>query len=619
MRVLLVQPPLDSTDNARELKALDDNDNTLISVGLYSIATVLMENGHEVSLINQTTTPWSDAIREILQYRPDLIGITCLSHNRHAIMKLADAVKERMPSAKIALGGIHASTLFSLILQRHPSIDYIAIGEAETSFLELVTRLDKGESTAGIKGIVQRKSGADARKPIIPISAGGSCDAYANLDWAGPADPIMELGRLPIPAKYFKYSVISTARGCPFNCTFCSSPQIWGRNVRYRPIEHVMEELSLLRHKHGMETVFFKDETFTMNKKRVIQLCKAMVEAKLNMVWTCDTRVDCLDEEALYWMRKAGCYYMSVGVESGSEAMLAQIDKKTNLAKIKNGTMLARKHGFWLRYYIIANLPGETNQDRQASIDIIEECKPHYVSVSLLKLSPGTEIYRRYCKENNRDDTIWFDEKRFWIPYSEEESWNSSDVGKNLLSYKFRSDKSQLFAYTEAELRDIQSRLSDCFGPNLELAMHLMQQNSFAEAIRYFQLALDIYPDYTKGRISLGICLLNLNRLTEAKALFGELGEKAGDNPIVWFMLGNTQLRLEAYREAETCYRKALALQPDYVEAWGQLGNVLESLGRYEEALAAFKKILALVPGEPQAGKSMIRVFKAMKQQRVSQ
>jgi tetratricopeptide (TPR) repeat protein len=344
-----------------------------------------------------------------------------------------------------------------------------------------------------------------------------------------------------------------------------------------------------------------------------------MVDARLNLVWTCDTRVDCLNEETLYWMRKAGCYYMSVGIESGSEAMLALIDKKTNIAKIKKGAAMARRYGFWTRFYIIANLPGETTQDRQASIDIIEECKPNYVSVSLLKLSPRTELYRRFCKENNKDDNIWFDDPRFWIPYSEEESWNSSDVGKNLLSYKSRSEKSQLFAYTEAELRDIQSRLSDCFGPNLELAMYLMQQNRFAEAMRYFQISLDIYPDYTKGRISLGICLLNLNRLTEAKTLFSILGEKAGDNSLVWFMLGNTQLRLEAYREAEACYRKALTLNPDYVEAWGQLGNVLESLGRYDEALTAFKKILTLVPGEPQAGRSMIRILKAMKQQRVSQ
>lgn len=615
MKILLVQPPLDCSDNAQELKALDDNDNTSISMGLYSLAAVLLENGYEVSLLNQTTTPWMEAIREIQQYQPDILGITCLSHNRHTVMKLADTIKELIPLAKITLGGIHASSLFHLILRKHPSVDYIAIGEAETSFLELVNRINKGESTSGIKGIVQRKSGVDYAKSTAPIPLGGTCNPYEDFDWAGPADPIMDLGKLPIPAKYFKYSIVSTARGCPFNCTFCSSPQIWGRDVRNRPIEHVMEELTLLRNKHGIDTIFFKDETFTMSKKRVIELCKAMVDANLNLVWTCDTRVDCLSEETLYWMRKAGCYYMSVGIESGSEAMLALIDKKTNLGKIKKGTAMARRYGFWLRYYIIANLPGESQQDRQASIDIIEECKPHYVSLSLLKLSPRTELYRQFCNKNNQDDNIWFDDQRSWIPYSEEGEWNSSEAGKKLLSYKYQSDKSQLFAYTEEELRDIQSRLNDCFGSNFELAMHLMQKNKFADAIHYFQLASDIYPDYLRCRIALGICLLNVKRTEEARDLFNQLNTKVSDNPLIWFMLGNANFELHEHHEAETCYRQVLIIQPNHVEACSQLASVLESLNKYEEALAVFQKLLELAPGNPLAGRSMVRIYKIMKQQ----
>jgi radical SAM superfamily enzyme YgiQ (UPF0313 family) len=618
MKILLIQPTLDRTNNAADLKALDDNDNTLISIGLYSIAALLLDNGYDVSLINQTTTPWDESINEIQSLKPDLIGITCLSHNRHAIMQLVDTLKQMMPATKIALGGIHATSLYNLILRKHTSVDYIAIGEAETSFMELVQRLEEGKSTSGIKGIVQRKDGVNYSEKSDLLPAGSDGGSFADFDWIGHANPIMNLGRLSIPAKYFKYSVVSTARGCPFNCAFCSSPQIWGRSVRNRPIGHVMEELDLLKNKQGVDVIYFKDETFTMNKRRVIELCKAMIDAKLDIVWTCDTRTDCLNKEILYWMRKAGCYYVSVGIESGSEAMLKVIDKKTNIDKIKKGAAMVRESGILMRFYIIANLPGETTEDRQASINIIDACKPHYVSISLLQLSPCTKLYRQYCEQNKRDDNIWFEDKRLWIPYSEKCGWKDTEVGLKLMSYHLEYHDKQLFPYTENELREIQKKYSDCFGPNWELAVHLYTNKKFADAIPYLEISLNMWPDYRKGQIALGICLLNVSRAQEASDIFLNLRNKSGNNVLVWLMSGNAYLALGKYSRADRCYKKVLELQPDNVEAFNKLAGSLESQGKHKDALDIYRKLLRISPGNPLAVNNMARVIMTLREQALS-
>jgi radical SAM superfamily enzyme YgiQ (UPF0313 family) len=612
VKIMLIQPPLDVSDNVQYLKSLDDDDNTLVSIGLYSMAALLRESGFEVSLVNHTTTPWREAIAEVQTFEPALVGITCLSHNRHAVMRLADALKERMASVKIALGGIHASSLFSLILRKHRSVDYIAIGEGELSFLELSRRLAAGESTTGIKGIVQRKQGVDYSRNIMPVAVAGTCAEFTDFDWVGHADTINNLEDLPIPAKYYKYNIVSTARGCPFKCTFCSSPQIWGRNVRNRPVEHVIEELLLLRDRHGVDLVYFKDETFTMSKKRVIELCKAMIDAGLHLRWSCDTRTDCLSDEVLYWMRKAGCFYVSLGVESGSEAMLSQIDKKTDLEKIRRGSALVRKYGLLMRFYIIANLPDETNDDRQDSIDLIEECKPNFVSVTLLKLSPSTELYRRYCRENSRDDNVWFDDKRFWIPYREDEEWVNSAVGRKLLSYKYDTEKAPQFGYTESELRDMQARMSDCFLPNHDLALFLLRNNRASEAIPYYQLAMKIWSDYINGWIGLGICYLNVNRPREARDLFAGLSEKTAGNPEIWYRLGVAHALLDEAIEAEKCFRKVLMLNKNHIPAMRLLGRLLAIGGRRDEALDQFRRILVLDPANSQAASDIESLQKAM-------
>ena len=413
MNVTLVSPPITRTENVARLRELDDHDNTCLSIGLYTLGAILKEQGHTVRLLNQALSPWSGAIDEIAAGQPEVVGVACMTRYRNVVGEMVQAIRTRLPNTKIVLGGVHASILYNQILERWPGVDFIAVGEADRSFPELIRRLEADHEPWGIPGIAARRGDG-------------------SVDWSGPAEPIADLGTLPIPARHYAYDIISTARGCPFNCTFCCSASVWGRHVRTRPVAHVIEEMELLRRQHNIRQVHFKDETFTLNRSRVKEICQAMLDAKLGMWWTCDTRVDCMDEERLYWMRKAGCHYISLGIESGSPRLLKSINKKTSPDKIREATELARSFGFYVRYYLIGGLPGEETEDLEATLRLVQDARPHFVAMNTLTLTPGAAVCDQYYERTGRDESIWFESGPMQILNDPHQNWRETAAGKAL-------------------------------------------------------------------------------------------------------------------------------------------------------------------------------------------
>ncbi|HBF34490.1 TPA: hypothetical protein DDW35_07990 [Candidatus Sumerlaeota bacterium] len=587
MRIVLVNPPVIRSNDSALLKKQDDTDNSKIPIGLYSITALLMEEGYEVFLLNHALTAWQECIEQITALTPDVVGVTCFSHNRHPALELFPALKAILPECKFVLGGVHATFLYREILERCPEVDYVVVGEGEYSFLEFVRRLKEGENPAGIPGIAGR----------LPDG---------SIDWPGPAEPIHDLGALPIPAKYFDYAIVSTSRGCPFNCSFCASDGMWGRKVRKRPVWHVLDELELLRHKHGETFVSFKDETFTAHKERVIEICKGMLERKLDLWWRCDTRVDCLDEERLYWMRKAGCFYISVGVESGSPAMLKRINKRTDTQQIVEASALIRRFGIEVRFYLIVGLPHETEDDLYATLRLIEKCRPQYTIASDLAVSPGTAVFDEYCKKDHKTNALWFESMVPIILYDPKQTWLRTNPGKKLKAMSYtceRLEEPPLFPFTEAELRDIQSRLSDCMAPNYDLALFLKDAQRFVEAAPFYEKTVEISPAFSKAWLDLGLCYLNTGRDADACAAWEKieaLVEEPVDNRTLALLYRGISRSVDGHDdEAFDLLWRAYALRSDAAEALREIATRGAQRRRWDHAIRAAELWAKLAPKQP--------------------
>jgi anaerobic magnesium-protoporphyrin IX monomethyl ester cyclase len=131
-------------------------------------------------------------------------------------------------------------------------------------------------------------------------------------------EPVADLDSLPMPADHFTFQHISLTRGCPAGCTFCGSPAFWKRRVRFHSADYFVTQMERLREK-GVTFFFVSDDTFTLKRELVIDICRRIIESRLNIIWVAISRVDCVDEEMLRWMRRAGCTQISYGVESGSQ------------------------------------------------------------------------------------------------------------------------------------------------------------------------------------------------------------------------------------------------------------------------------------------------------------
>lgn len=384
MKVLLIYPYF-IEDRIRA-----EEDISAMPIGLYYVAAVLKENNYPVQILN-----WYDVgnkpreIEKTLnEERPDVIGLSILHGNRWGGIEVARIAKKIDPEVKIVLGGIGATFLWDHLLRHFPEIDFVVLGEGEYTFLNLIRWMENDFDGAieRIRGIAYRKRGKILRTE--------------------PADPVADLDRLPVPAKYFTYQHLSMTRGCPHDCAFCGSPRFWARRIRYRSPESFVKELELLYEK-GITFFYFSDDHFSLRMNQVIRICREILEKNLKIKWYAIARVDQVSDELLYWMRKAGCIQISYGVESGSERIREVLKKDTDTEQIKRAFALTTKYGILPRAYFIYGSPGETWDTIQETIDLMLEIRPLSVIFYILDLFPGTELYSDARKRLRFTDDIW--------------------------------------------------------------------------------------------------------------------------------------------------------------------------------------------------------------------
>jgi tetratricopeptide (TPR) repeat protein len=201
------------------------------------------------------------------------------------------------------------------------------------------------------------------------------------------------LDDLASPQDYFDTHILMTSRGCPWACTFCGAETSWGRGFRSNSVDYVVTAMGKVLERLPVKMIQIKDDTFTTNKKRVLELCREIRKRKLRFFWSCDTRVDLLTDELLREMRLAGCQRLSLGVESGSQRILDAIDKKITVAEIEESTRLAKKYGIKVRHYMMLGNRGETRASFEETLAFLQRARPHEYVFSCLSIYPGTRDF----------------------------------------------------------------------------------------------------------------------------------------------------------------------------------------------------------------------------------
>jgi radical SAM superfamily enzyme YgiQ (UPF0313 family) len=200
-----------------------------------------------------------------------------------------------------------------------------------------------------------------------------------------------------------------SSRGCPYNCIYCSSQSTFGKKYRHHSVKRILEELELLINKHGAKEVYFLDDLFTLNKEWVNELCNNIIQRKISekILWSCNTRTNLIDLPTLENMKKAGCWQIHFGIESGSQRLLDLIKKGTTLQQSRDAIKLCRKAGIQTRAYFMLGLPSETKEESLKTIEFAKEIDPDYAKFSLTTPYPGTELFDIVKKEGNLKSESW--------------------------------------------------------------------------------------------------------------------------------------------------------------------------------------------------------------------
>jgi len=417
MKVALVYPPPwkivaphESVDYGIEghpdgyLRGDLDGDFHQTPYGLLTLAAQAIRAGHQVKLLNLSAYPWSDVERIVAALDAEVFGMSCWTANRRGVGYTARLIKAAHPQSHVLVGGPHASPLAKEMLAHHPDIDTVTTGESDATFLELLERRTEGVDNRGLAGAWYRYDGGVEQGP--------------------PRGNMKHLDALECVQTHFRSHIFMTSRGCPWACTFCGAESQWGRGFRAHSVSYVLDALEQLVEALPVKMVLVKDDTFTTQKKRVIELCRGIRDRGLNFNWSCDTRVDLLSDDLLREMRLAGCERLSLGVESGAPEILKNVDKKITVDDILRSTELAKKYGIKVRYYMMLGNRGETTKTFEQTLRFLEEAQPHEFIFSCLSIYPGTQDFARAEREGWVSRDLYFEEpfQELKIPFDADEA-----------------------------------------------------------------------------------------------------------------------------------------------------------------------------------------------------
>lgn len=379
-------------------------------LNLASLAAPIIEAGYGVEILDLNVGDNSDLFlkEKIRRKNPRFVGVTFTTPLYSEAKRLAELMKAVKPTTFLVAGGAHATTFPKEIL-KESAFDIVAVGEADFAMRDLLTKDRKD-----IKGLVFKENG--------------------NIIDTGRASYIDNLDELPLPAwhlydlqKYNKLSLsnrasppgyLETSRGCPWGCVFCNK-NIQGRKFRPKSPKRVADEIEYML-KAGFKEINILDDTFSTDIDRAKGICDEIINRGLKFPWhpLNGIRVDRVDKELFIKMKRAGCYKVSFGIESGNQAVLDVIDKKIGLEQVRNAVRLAKEVGFETFGYFMIGLPAETEESIKDTIRFAKELKLDIAKFNVTIPLPGTRLFEEWDKSGLIKTKDW-GKYNFYAPYYE--------------------------------------------------------------------------------------------------------------------------------------------------------------------------------------------------------
>ena len=348
-----------------------------VHLGLAYLAAYAREEHNDLHFqVLDTRVATSTETRKFFSSSFDLIGITVYSPVYYEVIDVFNKAKKMFGNVPVCLGGPYVTTIREDIFKKTPA-DFAICGEGEITFSELIHHLKGNKDLKEITGLMY-------------------IDQQRNIIINPPRIHIKDLNQLPLPAydlfpmeRYPLHRMVTT-RGCPYSCSWCNSSSIWSRSYRSRDPENMVNEIEHLVKNYGKKIFVFGDNSFNIDLKRVEKFCDLLIGKNIKILWSISLRADIMTQELAFKMKEAGCYNVSIGIESANNEILSRINKSTTIEKITEGVKMMKKAGIEVLSQFVIGSPYDTLETVKQSIKYAKNSESDFINFYTVLPFKGT-------------------------------------------------------------------------------------------------------------------------------------------------------------------------------------------------------------------------------------